>query len=70
MFNNTVSQEDYLKKICFKKKATRGNYLLQFGFDKNRPTDVRIGYAELICNDFKLLDTLNTIRRITETSVL
>jgi hypothetical protein len=28
-------------------------YLLQFGFDTDGPTEVRIGYAELICNNFR-----------------
>jgi hypothetical protein len=31
-------------------------YLLQFEFDMGKPTEVRIGYAKLICNDFGLLD--------------
>ena len=32
----------------------------QFGVEIDGPKEVRIGYTELICNDFKLLDTLNT----------
>jgi hypothetical protein len=32
-------------------------YLLLFGFDMGGPTEVRIGYAELICNNFSLLDS-------------
>ena len=32
-------------------------YLLQFGFDIGGPTEVRIGYVEIICNDFGLLDS-------------
>jgi hypothetical protein len=32
-------------------------YLLQFGFDMGGPTEVRIGYTELICNEFSLLDS-------------
>jgi hypothetical protein len=32
-------------------------YLLRFGFDTGGSTGVRIGYAELICNDFGLLDS-------------
>ena len=39
-------------------------YLLRFGFDMGEPMEVRIEYSELICNDFKLLDTINAIRRI------
>jgi|APLow6443716910_1056828.scaffolds.fasta_scaffold76728_2 hypothetical protein len=41
-------------------------YLLQFGFDTDGPTEVKIGYTELICNDFELLVILNIIRRFTE----
>jgi hypothetical protein len=37
-------------------KRCRGPDLLEFGFDTIRLTDVRIGYAELICNDFILLN--------------
>ena len=29
-------------------------YLLRFGFDMGGATEVKIGYAELICNDFRL----------------
>jgi hypothetical protein len=39
-------------------------YLLQFGFDMSGPTGVRIEYTELICNNFKLLDGVNSIRHI------
>jgi hypothetical protein len=45
-------------------------YLLQFGFDMNSPTEVRLLYAELIRNDFGLLCFLNIIRRITKKVVL
>jgi len=31
-------------------------YLLQFGFDMGEPTEVKIRYAGLICNYFRLLD--------------
>ena len=31
-------------------------YFPQFGFDIGGPMEVRIGYTELICNDFGLLD--------------
>ncbi len=31
-------------------------YLLWLGFDFGGPSEVRIGYTELICNDFGLLD--------------
>jgi hypothetical protein len=31
--------------------------VVRFGFDTDGPTEVRIGYTELICNDFGLLDS-------------
>jgi hypothetical protein len=36
-------------------------YLLWFGFDTGGPTEVRIGYAGLTCNDFGLLDSWQII---------
>jgi hypothetical protein len=39
-------------------------YLLRFGFDTGGPAEVRMGYAELICNDFGLLNSCQIIRRI------
>jgi hypothetical protein len=47
------------------KESGRRLTFLQFGFDTNGPPEVRIGYTELICNDFNLLDACNFIRRIT-----
>jgi hypothetical protein len=41
-------------------------YRLLAGFDKNSPLDVRLRYAKLICNNFKMLDNLNTIQHIVE----
>jgi len=35
----------------------RRSKVLQVGFDTGGPTKVRICYAELICNHFKLLDS-------------
>jgi hypothetical protein len=37
---------------------------IQFESEMNVPTEVRSRYAELICNKFKLLNTLYTIRQI------
>ncbi len=38
-----------------------GAKVIQFGFDTDGPTGVRIGYAGLICNDFGLLDSWQII---------
>jgi hypothetical protein len=35
-------------------------------FDMGGSTGVRIGYTELICNDFRLLDACNFIRQISK----
>jgi hypothetical protein len=46
----------------FRKREVDGLYhrllrswVVQFGFDMGGPTGVRIGYTELICNDFRVL---------------
>ena len=43
------------------------DYLLQFEFDMGGPTGLKIGYAEVICNKFRLLDAWDFIRHITYT---
>jgi hypothetical protein len=42
--------------ILLQAKCLRGGILVRFGLDMSGPTEVKIGYAELIRNNFKLFD--------------